>query len=918
MDNISTDFEYILDCFREVLEELGDKDLTDYLPYPGRTFSTHPEDLDRYPEKISELLSLSFQLLNMIEENVATAYRRKIEDVSGVENLRGLWGQNLHRLKELEMQDEEIVQLMKAVWVEPVLTAHPTEAKRASILEQHRELYLHMVDRQNSIWSESERNDIREKIKNSLERIWRTGEILLRKPDVASERRGILHYLTHVFPIALPIVHRRLRYVWSRLDFDQALLDDPENHPRLSFGNWVGGDRDGHPLVTPEITKETLLEFRNHAIQFQHQQLNQLAGKLSFSSRLQNIPSFFLQRIDSLKNRLGKAGVHAVARNPGEPFRQYLNLLQARLPLPEEVPQERSPKDPLSPRYGSSQELMDDLAVMRKALFEIGAIRIVRNDLLPVELNVRSFGFHLAVLDIRQNSRYHELALSQLLKAAGFTDWEYSSWDERKRLEFINRELESPRPFVLPHMSCGAEADAVVGTYRILAQHIDHYGYEAMGALIVSMTRSLSDLLMVFLLGRETGLIRASEEGYACLLPVVPLFETIEDLEKSPEILEQYITHPFIQRSLVYRARFKRFRMPVQQVMLGYSDSSKDGGILSSQWSLYRAQKMLSDIGRKHNVRIRFFHGRGGSISRGGGKTHRFMEALPPLSLTGNLRMTVQGETIAQQFANKLNAVYNMELSLAGALYVTGKGGKLEKGDYPLEYVIERLAETSREKYESLIHSDGFMEYYSQGTPIDVIENSRIGSRPSRRYGQRTLDDLRAIPWVFSWNQAGYNLPGWFGAGTAFERLKQEFPDDYRALQECLIKGEWPFLYYSVLNIEESIQNADPRIMEMYAELVEDKSIRERFHSMIHSEYTRTMEMLDDLFGDHFDIRRRGRSENIRMRREGIRFLHIQQINLIRKWRQELSTGEQGIAEETFIRLLQTVNAIAGGLKITG
>ncbi len=430
------------------------------------------------------------------------------------------------------------------------------------------------------------------------------------------------------------------------------------------------------------------------------------------------------------------------------------------------------------------------------------------------------------------------------------------------------------------------------------------------------MTRNVSDLLVVYLLGREAGLTLADREGLICRLPVVPLFETVEHLGQSAEILDAFLSHPLTRRSLEYQRRLEGTPAPVQQVMIGYSDSNKDGGIFASHWQLYRAQERLAEVGRKHAVRIRFFHGRGGTISRGAGPTNRFLNALPPATRTGDLRMTEQGETIAQKYANHITAVRNLELLLAGVTVTTlAKDQREDDGVHALQPVIDRLITTSRHAYEDLLQADEFLAFFSQATPIDVIEASRIGSRPARRLGQHSLADLRAIPWVFSWSQSRFYLPGWYAVGTALEELMTSDPDAFQSL--CEEAARWPALAYLLTNVSTSVLQADLGLMREYAQLVEDQAIRDRIFGMIEAEYLRTHRMLEKIFGTDLLARRPRLSRVLKSRNQGLALLHRQQIELLRRWRAE-EHGHDQSTDPLFIQLLVTVNAIASGLRTTG
>jgi phosphoenolpyruvate carboxylase len=488
-------------------------------------------------------------------------------------------------------------------------------------------------------------------------------------------------------------------------------------------------------------------------------------------------------------------------------------------------------------------------------------------------------------------------------------------WDEDERVAFFNRELKSIRPFTHPHTVLTAEAGAIRDCYQILQQHVDNFGTECIGSLIVSMTRSLSDLLAVYVLAREAGLVIPTREGPVCRLPVTPLFETIDDLRHSPEILEAFLNHPFTKRSLRWQQAERGLSMPLQEVMIGYSDSNKDGGILASQWSLFAAQQQLAAVGQKLGVRIRFFHGKGGSISRGAGPTKYFIRSLPLSSINGEMRLTEQGETIAQKYANRINATYNLELLAANTAFMTvlAQQGQSPASDLP--EVLRYLAEASYTHYHKLIEHPDFIAFFSQATPIDVIEQSKIGSRPARRRGQRTLGDLRAIPWVFSWAQSRFNLTSWYGVGSTLAQLKTERPADYARL--CEAATSETLIRYLLINVDSSLDSTDEAIMQQYAALVEDDRIRDELMGIILRELHLTRRLLyEDVFQLPFEERRRDFFQSTQLRAEALGVLHRKQTDLLRRWR--ALPDHTPARTDLLPQLLLTVNAIAGALRVTG
>jgi phosphoenolpyruvate carboxylase len=928
-DKIDLDLGFVMGCFREVLDELGESALARRLPWIDHTdvMGTGQQTGKATPGKGSpivgelgerdvQVLSVAFQLLNMVEENAAAQSRRRRESTEGMLREPGLWGQGLRQLLDAGFSEQDIADTLPSVRVEPVLTAHPTEAKRSTVLEQHRNLYLLLVRRENQMWTPAEQQAIREEVKLGLERLWRTGELRLAKPDVASERRGVLHYLREIFPEALPRLDERLKQAWKENGLDPALLDGPGRLPRVTFGTWVGGDRDGHPLITAQVTDETLAELRRTAILVLRAHLRRLGERLSLSGRLLSPPLELAMAITRLAEELGEAGKRALARNPGEPWRQYASLMLAKLP---------DPVTALPGHYLTPAQLAEDLAVLHRSLVAVGAARMADGDVVPVERAVEIFGFHLASLDIRQNSAVHEKALAQLLTAAGIAASDLPEWSEKDRLALLDSELRTPRPLAHPAAQLGPEATIVLDCLRVVARHVDTNGVHGVGALIISMTRRLSDLLAVYVLAREAGLVRPTGDGQgvagkdaslACLLPVVPLFETIADLDGSAEMLRAFLAHPVTRRSLALQQQLHGLKRPMQQVMLGYSDSCKDGGIISSQWGLHRAQYQLTKVAAEAGVELRFFHGRGGTVSRGAGPTHRFLEALPHGSLGGDLRVTEQGETIAQKYANLITATYNLELLLAGATGTALKHRQSRPGHEDVHPLVDQLAHRSKEAYEGLLQDESFIAYFSEATPIDAVEHATIGSRPSRRSGKRTLADLRAIPWVFSWNQSRHYLPGWYGLGTALDGLLRDDRKGFALLAERA--NTWPFLRYVLTNVETNLASANLALMGEYAALVKDDAVRTRIYGLIAEEYQRTGRMLDLIFGSPLAKRRPRMHRTLELRDAGLRALHQNQVTLLKRWRAHRAGGDQAAADALLPALLLTINAIASGLRTTG
>ncbi len=895
-DKIVSDLYSISKTFQEVLRDLGEEEVADFLMglQADTPVTTLTGDLE---EKQIQALSIYLQLMNLVEENAAVQFRRKQADQKGAQDIRGSWTETFQRWKEQGIDENKALDILGKTKVMPVLTAHPTEAKRLSVLDIHREFYLNLVRLENQTYSKKEKNAIRTEIAALLERWWRTGEVYLEKPTVATERSNVMHYFTKVFPEILRRSDQVLLQSWEDAGYNSKHLTNPHNLPKLSFGSWVGGDRDGHPYVTAELTAETLMEHRKAALALIEQKLRSLAAKLSFSKIRNEVPKALVEAIDTKKVLLGEKGEKALERNPLEPWRQYTNLVLLQL--------ESTMDDSFlsgTPGYRHSEELLQDLSIVWQSLLKVGANRVATDLLFPLIRHVSCFGFFLAKLDIRQNSDYHDKAMGQILQRVMPDQKNFESWSEDERLSFINKELKSGRPFANRGVSFGEEADKLLAYYWEIKAHHERYGKEGIGSFIVSMTRKLSDLLMVYLFLREVGLQDTAFQ-------VVPLFETINDLVSSPAILEDYLQHPYVQKRLSENGH-------IQEIMLGYSDSNKDGGILASRWHIYKAEKELSEVANPLGVSLRFFHGIGGTISRGGGKYHRFLESMPRGSVAGQMKLTVQGETIAQQFANLLNGTYNMEMLLSGTALQTGyKIYPSSQPPYPT-HALKKLTELALKHYQQFIQHPEFISFYGSATPIDILELSKIGSRPARRTGTRKLSDLRAIPWVFSWAQSRFNLTGWFGIGEALRSMRTHHADMYQELRRNA--NQWPMWRYVLIQTETNLMSADKEIYEKYAALAGKD--HEGIFRVIKAEHTHALEEIAGMFDQSRESRRQGQLYNLSRRKKALHGLHLMQLEKLQLWRKdrEKLTDSEAANHPTLIQLLEITTALASGLKNTG
>ncbi len=901
------DLEFLLNCFKEVLINNNEPELAKSIPWINEKVLSEAE----FTKKHLHLFSISFQLLNLIETNGAVQNRRKKEQDQTLFALNGLWANSLKILKENNITESQIAQKFTDIQIQPVLTAHPTEAKRPVVLKLYRELYLLMVKRENLMYNKYEQEQTKGHIKNLLTRIWFADEIYLEKPKVESELDNVIHYFKNVFPDVIPIIYEHLAQAWDLLGFDTEKLADAEKLPQVKFGNWVGGDRDGHPLVTPEVTKITLSKLRLGALGILQKELMNLAEYLSFYSEFDDYSSEIAVRTKELISELGNKGLSIEEKFKNEAFRQFVLLLVEKLPLTYAKTHDLELKDKKS-SYRNASELIADLHILKRGLSNYGAESLAESEVYRVVLLIRTFGFHLAELDIRQNSKYYHQAFEQLIIESNVCGDDYSKLSLEAQLKFINKELYTNRPFARNLNRLPTEANSMIGCFDVLAKHIKNYSHQGIGSLIVSMTRNLNDLMVVYLLQREAGLTEYQDKVIS-KLHVVPLFETIEDLIQSPEIMEQYFRHPVVMQSLMYQAEQNNRDYLQQEIMVGYSDSNKDGGILASVFHLSLAQKKLTEVGNKYNIRIKFFHGKGGTISRGAGPIHWFLKALPHQTLSGNIKLTEQGETIEKKYANKINAVYNLELLLASTTLTTLMHQYQDSQPDEAEDIMQYLATESQNIYAQLLSNEHFIGFYEQATPIDVIEQSKIGSRPARRTGKRSFEDLRAIPWVFSWGQARFHITSWYGVGSTLEKMRNKEPEKYEKLKKLIPTNS--FIRYVLTNIDTSLASTDEEIMKLYAGLVVKKEVKDAILPKLTEELLKTRKHLRELLNLPMEERRTNHYYSTLLRAEALKSLHENQVAMLHEFRESENKTEK---DELLINLFSSINAIANAMGTTG
>ena len=841
-----------------------------------------------------------FQLLAIAEQNAAMRRRREAEGRLGYQGVRGTFAQLVADAAAVGIGADRIRGLLSELRIRPVITAHPTEAKRVTVLERHRRIYRGLMDLESPRWTPRERAELIHRLGTEIELLWLTGELRLEKPTVAQEVAWGLHFFNETLFDAVPGLLEKLESALRQSYPGEGF----EVRPFFQFGAWMGGDRDGNPFVTNEITRQTLATNRATSLKRYRARVAELVGTLSIAESTVRVPpglrDVLAQLMTEVEDPRGIA-----ARNRGELFRQYFACMLAKI----DATLAPARGGPGSRGYAGADELIADLVVAEDALIECRAPGLAERFVRPLRREVESFRFCCVRLDCRENSTRTTAALQSLWQAAGGVGEpplpESIAWRD-----WLLAELSRPRAGTRDLPALAPEAAETLGIFRLIAETRQHSDRDAFGTFILSMTHSAGDLLGVYLLAKEAGLFSDAAAVETCTLPIVPLFETIEDLRAAPAIMRELLGNAMVKRSI-------RAQGGVQDVMIGYSDSNKDGGFLASNWELYKAQVKLTRLGQELKVPISFFHGRGGSVSRGGIPTGRAIAAQPAGSINGRFRITEQGEVVSFKYANRGTASYQIEL-LATSVFEHSLKSESEQALVPVaefEEAMEALAGTSRAAYSQLIQQPDLISYLQAASPLDELAMLNIGSRPARRFGAKTLADLRAIPWVFAWSQNRHIVPGWFGVGSGLSAfLEVRKGPGLRLLQRMF--REFRLFRLIVDEVEKTLLQVDMAIARDYAALVEDPAVRDAIFGALEREYRLTSDMLLRVSGglriaERFPVLRTRLARKL----PSIALANRQQVELLRRYRGARQEAER---ESYKAPLLLSVNCIAAGFGSTG
>ena len=798
----------------------------------------------------------------------------------------------LGRARQARLTGEQLQGFFDHALCSPVLTAHPTEIRRKSSIDREMEIARLLDERDRIEFTPEELASNRRALRRNVLTLWQTSLVRGTRLRVIDEVANGLSYYDYTFLRALPLFYADLERLLGATD---PAWQDVKVPPFLRMGSWIGGDRDGNPFVTADVTRQTLAMQSERAMRFYLAELHQLGGELSLDGRIVRVS-------DGLKALAASSPDHAVERQD-EPYRRAIVGMYARLAATAwELDKLEAPHPPVgpAPAYASVKDFKADLDIIFDSLSENGSAALARGHLRALRRAVDVFGFHLASLDLRQNSDVHERVVAELVDAAGLGD--YRAIDESARVALLLRELDNMRPLSSPHLSYGEETANELAMLNVAADAHRRYGREAMPNYVISKADSVSDILEVAVLLKEVGLLRPREGKLD--VDIVPLFETIGDLQRCGRIMDELFALPAYRRLLASRGN-------VQEVMLGYSDSNKDGGYLTSTWELYKAELTLVELFRRHDVGLRLFHGRGGSVGRGGGPAYDAILAQPSGAVQGQIRVTEQGEVIGGKYSNAEVGRRNLETLAAATFEAT-----LLEAERPVppawRAVMEELSAGAFRAYRALVYeTEGFDTYFRESTVLDEIATLNIGSRPASRSKKQGIEDLRAIPWVFSWAQCRVMLPGWYGFGAAVKAWLEAHPDGMATLQA--MHADWPFFRTTLSNMDMVLSKSDIAIASRYAELVTDAELGRRIFERVRQEWQASIDAVLAITRQQTLIETNPLlARSIRNRFPYIDPLNHVQIELLRRHR----AGDT--APEVVQGIHLSINGIAAGLRNSG
>ncbi len=837
-------------------------------------------------------LTLRFHLVNKAEQLTIARINRDRERSANADHPKPeSIAEAVHRLMVTGRTSDDVTALLGQIDIQPTLTAHPTEARRRTVLRKQQDIALIVERLRNGQPTPAERRSAETRIEQLMLILLGTDDVRSERLHVLEEVRNGLFFLTGSLWDTIPKLYDDLRDALH----SYYGMDAPDLPILIRYRSWIGGDRDGNPRVTPEITKQTFDLLRAEAITLQTQALWELRNHLSLSDRRVSISEEFQRSIENdLADFPNLVADDALRHLDHEPFRIKIHAMQARMAslMTEQ------------PMY-DAETLRADLELIARALHEAGITGAATQGLLSdLIVRVRTFGLHLAAIDIRQHSAKHEAAVAQLLRLAGVNKC-YSSMTESDRIAILTSELATPRPLTRPEAALPEESADVLATLRVMRQAAAR-DPASIGAVVVSMTHEVSDMLEALVLMKEAGLYRILPNAVESDADLVPLFETVDDLERSGSLMDELYQNPAYKAQLQARKNF-------QEIMLGYSDSNKDGGYTMANWSLHMGQATLAKSAAAHGVTLRLFHGRGGTVGRGGGRANRAILAAPPVARSPKLRVTEQGEVISFRYALPEIARRHLEQIVNAVLLGAPSGASNTPAEIAVTMdasrveLMSRIASESMSHYRELVEHEGFWDWFASVTPIDQISGLPIASRPvSRGGGGVGLDNLRAIPWVFAWTQIRANVPGWYGLGGALQpEIDQGNLDTLRTMY-----ADWPFFETLIDNAELELVRTRPEVLARYDRIAGKSSV---FLGCIRAEYERSVNCITQITQRGLLESRPAICDTIEMRNPHADLINLLQIELLRRHRAGRMGGELGQR-----LLFLSINGIAAAMQSTG
>ncbi len=856
-------------------------------------------------EEIKEFLRIYttfFHLVNSLEQHEISRINRKREFEETPENPRNeSILEAVYRMKEAGYTLEQAIEVFENMDIQPTITAHPTEARRRSILTKQHEISEMISSLGKNTYTQEEEKYRRKEVQNQLRLLLMTDEVRAERMSVEDEVENGLFFFSHTIWDVIPTLYNDIRMALETY-YGEAGDDIPIV---LKYRSWIGSDRDGNPNVTSSVTWKTMVEQRKTALQLYHKKLDHLRRYLSLSYKQTDISDALRASLHDEETANPLSDLYE-RRYQREPYRRKLTHMMQY--IDEQVAVLSKDKDAilkLAQKY-TAADFVNDLELIRNSLIENGLKGISEQGRLQdLVVCARTFGFHLTALDIRQHSHLHEQTVEELLQK-GKVLKDYAGLSEEEKIEVLVKELENPRP-LSPFKSERSEvANKVMSVFEEIRDMLE-LDPNTFGSYIISMTHGVSDMLEVMLIAKELGLWSLNEGEISTPLDIVPLFETIEDLEASHDLMEQMFEHPLFSKQIKARDNF-------QEIMLGYSDSNKDGGYWMANWALNKAQYALGMVCRKHNVKFRLFHGRGGTVGRGGGQSNKAIVAMPPVSNNGTIRFTEQGEVISFRYSLPSIAHRHLEQLVHAMVQVTmaqkNKPGYLSDSDYEWD-MMQDLASKTMSSYRDLIDDEHFWDWYFKTTPIEHIGKLPIASRPVSRgaAGALTFDSLRAIPWVFAWTQVRYNVPGWYGIGEGLKYIFDKYPDGQQIIKRWF--KEWTFFYTVLNNSQREIART-----HLATSLIYNDPKDLTFHNRLNDDLEKAFEGITTIAESSSILEHNPVIQNsIKFRNPFTYPLNIVQRELLKRW-DNVSTDKE--REELTELIFLNINAIAAAMQSTG